>query len=141
MTQRNRGRFVLLYLDLNDFKLVNDQYGHKKGDLVLTTIAHRLREALRDSDMVSRVGGDEFVVILPDPPSDNGMIKVIDKIRQAISQPIDIDQQSNVSVGISIGMSIYPDDGLTADTLLKKADLAMYQDKDERNLEQPDLTP
>ena len=51
MTQRNRGRFVLLYLDLNDFKLVNDQYGHKKGDLVLTTIAHRLREALRDSDI------------------------------------------------------------------------------------------
>lgn len=129
ITQRNRGRFVLMYLDLNDFKPVNDQYGHKKGDLVLTIVAQRLRDVLRDSDMISRIGGDEFVIILPSLPNDDGVNKVVEKIRQTICQPIDIGNRTHVTIGTSIGTSSYPDDGLTADALLHKADQAMYADK------------
>lgn len=130
--QRTRDRFVLFYLDLDKFKPINDHYSHKKGDLVLSVVAERLRQSLRDSDMVSRIGGDEFVVMLPDPPSEQGLDKVEQKIRQAISQPIALDANTEVSIGVSIGKSCYPDDGLTTDALLKKADLDMYRNKKEQ---------
>ncbi|PLX96417.1 MAG: sensor domain-containing diguanylate cyclase [Desulfuromonas sp.] len=129
VARRNRRTLCLLYLDLNNFKPINDLYGHKKGDQVLVTIARRLQDTLRNSDMVSRVGGDEFVVILFAFPGDDGIVKVVDKLRSSLGAPIELGKDGVVTVETSIGVSVCPDDGITAEQLLKAADKAMYEDK------------
>lgn len=122
-----RGGLVLL-IDLDDFKPINDTYGHGVGDEVLRTVAQRLRAAVRLTDTVARLGGDEFVLIIEDgglPPDAQALI---DKLRTAIVQPIH-DQGRTVAVGASIGVARYPDQGTALKVLLTHADLAMYDAK------------
>lgn len=117
----------VLYLDVNGFKAINDNFGHSAGDQILCLIADRLREAVRDTDLVARVGGDEFVVILQDhkPPE---LMVIAERIMSRFESPFALSEQQ-VQVGLSMGISIYPDHGTDLDTLLKKADQAMYRAK------------
>lgn len=126
---KNNNKLVaLLYLDLNDFKLINDTLGHHIGDLVLKTVAQRLQGCLRSSDMVARLGGDEFTVILPGIPRKSDVIRVADKILHTITQNTQIEGHS-ISITTSIGVSVYPLDTQDLNDLIQKADQAMYRAK------------
>jgi diguanylate cyclase (GGDEF)-like protein/PAS domain S-box-containing protein len=126
---KNNNKLVaLLYLDLNDFKLINDTLGHHIGDLVLKTVAQRLQGCLRSSDMVARLGGDEFTVILPGIPRKSDVTRVADKILHTITQNTQIEGHS-ISITTSIGVSVYPLDTQDLNDLIQKADQAMYRAK------------
>ncbi|MGI0489118.1 CHASE2 domain-containing protein [Pantanalinema rosaneae CENA516] len=118
----------LLFLDLDGFKLINDTLGHDVGDLLLKAVAQRLTRSLRGSDTVSRLGGDEFTVILPAIPSAQDAARVAEKILKTLADEFLLEQQI-ISVTSSIGIALYPNDGKDADTLVKEADLAMYRAK------------
>ncbi|NES01867.1 MAG: CHASE2 domain-containing protein [Okeania sp. SIO2F4] len=118
----------LLFLDLNGFKAVNDTLGHAIGDLLLKEVAKRLQGCLRGSDTVSRLGGDEFTVILPGIPGKLGASRVAEKICHTINQPFKL-ENNTLSVGTSIGISLYPLDAEEIDQLINHADSAMYEDK------------
>jgi len=120
----------LLLLDLNGFKEINDTLGHQAGDRVLQWVARRIRTALRDADTVARLGGDEFAVVLPMADM-NGAVLTAQKVLNAIEQPCVVDRQS-LSVRASLGIAVYPGHGLSAETLLQKADIAMYAAKTRR---------
>jgi diguanylate cyclase (GGDEF)-like protein len=126
--QRHHRTFALLYVDLDDFKPVNDQYGHRAGDKVLVEAGRRLRTALRRVDTVARIGGDEFMVILGDTEACEGATRVADKLIDTLRKPIAV-SGGMVTVGASIGISFYPADGATADALIRQADRAMYRAK------------
>ena len=126
--KRNDGRLALLFLDLNNFKQANDTLGHAAGDEVLKVVAHRLVSTVRDADTVSRHGGDEFVILLTEiaQPSDAGLIA--SKLSAALGVPSRIGDQV-LRLTASTGISIYPDDGDEVNTLLQRADSAMYRAK------------
>ncbi|WP_414620529.1 CHASE2 domain-containing protein [Calothrix sp. CCY 0018] len=119
---------ALLFVDLDGFKQVNDSLGHKMGDLLLVTVAQRLSNCLRGSDTVSRLGGDEFTIILRKIPKAEVAAKIADKILRTITEPIALENH-NATVSASIGISIYPDNAENCETLLKQADAAMYRAK------------
>ncbi len=123
-----RNRVGLLYLDLDGFKDVNDNFGHHIGDLLLQEVAHRLSGAVRKTDTVSRQGGDEFLVVLPELHDAEGALGVAEKIRASLETPIVLEGHE-LRVSFSIGAAILPEDGTDFDTLLKHADLAMYAAK------------
>jgi len=125
---RNNHRVALLLIDLDGFKKVNDRHGHAAGDRVLEAVAARLRDIVRDMDTVARMGGDEFVVLLPEIDSAEDAVIVADKIHVAINDPI-ADGSYLHSVGSSIGISIFPDHGDDVEALLHRADHAMYHGK------------
>lgn len=125
---RQARRVAVLFLDLDGFKQVNDRYGHGSGDSVLRRVAERLRACLREGDTISRVGGDEFVVVLENINHGDTVQGVIDKIRSAFAQPFVV-EADRIRVGVSAGVAVYPDDGVEADDLLRRADSAMYADK------------
>jgi len=127
--QHNHQLVALLFLDLDGFKLINDTKGHDIGDLLLQTVAERLKRCLRSSDTVSRLGGDEFTVILPGIPSLPDITKVADKILTTINQPF-ILQGHKIRISTSIGISVYPLNGEDIETLIKNADTAMYAAKE-----------
>lgn len=121
---------VILFLDLDHFKPVNDTYGHLMGDLLLTEIAMRLRKATRESDTVARLGGDEFVVLM-DAEKEQARESVNEAALRIVSQieePFDI-QGTVLTIGVSVGIAIYPQDGETPEDLLQQADRAMYSRK------------
>lgn len=118
----------MLYLDLDRFKNINDTLGHTAGDLLLQEAAHRVAMSIRDVDTVSRIGGDEFVVLLSDVNSPASIGEVAFKILTSLAVPFEI-EQALFNLSCSIGISIYPNDGEDFDSLLKKADLALYQAK------------
>ncbi|MEG5032053.1 CHASE2 domain-containing protein [Microcoleus sp. AT3-D2] len=120
---------ALLFLDLDGFKSINDTLGHNVGDLLLKTVASRLKKCLRGSDTISRLGGDEFTVILPAIPGHEEAAKVAQKICDAIMQPFILEEHT-VSVTTSIGISLYPIDGQEPEILVKNADVAMYRAKE-----------
>jgi diguanylate cyclase (GGDEF)-like protein len=126
--QRNQIKAGITMLDLDHFKGVNDTLGHDVGDLLLKAAAERLRAALRKGDTVARFGGDEFVLILPDPEVIEDAIQVVQKIVDSFRKPFLIDTHQLV-VTTSIGIAIYPNDGTDEGILLKNADIAMYQAK------------
>jgi diguanylate cyclase (GGDEF)-like protein/PAS domain S-box-containing protein len=129
-TARRRGsQAAVLFIDLDNFKTVNDSLGHVAGDQLLKVIAERIPKALRSVDVVSRHGGDEFLVVLPDLSGDDAPVPVAEKLLAAISEPMDLEGQS-ISVSPSIGISVFPRDGVTADALIKNADAAMYLAKE-----------
>jgi diguanylate cyclase (GGDEF)-like protein/PAS domain S-box-containing protein len=130
--QREGGRVAVLMMDLDRFKEVNDSLGHHAGDALLKELGDRLREILRASDTVARLGGDEFGLLLPkhDKPSD--VVSVLEKIKQAIEQPI-ILHDLPLAIEASIGVALFPDDAEDVDGLLQRADVAMYAAK-ENNL-------
>ncbi|MBD2480695.1 CHASE2 domain-containing protein [Planktothrix sp. FACHB-1365] len=119
---------ALLFLDLNDFKDVNDNQGHHIGDLLLKTVANRLKGCLRGSDTVSRLGGDEFTVILPGIPSKSDAARVAQKILDTITQETVLEGH-HLIITTSIGISFYPTDTQDLETLIKLADTAMYRAK------------
>lgn len=124
----NQQLVALLFLDLDGFKQINDTLGHKVGDLLLKAVADRLTRCLRGSDTVSRLGGDEFTVILPAIPTYQDAGRVAEKILITLDKPFQLNEQ-RVTVTTSIGIAIYPNDGDEVDALIKQADLAMYQAK------------
>lgn len=123
-------RFALLFLDLDGFKNVNDSHGHDAGDELLIEIARRLREAVRETDAVVRLGGDEFIVLLRDIDSNESAQRIADEIVRSIAEPVAL-HTATVSVGTSIGISFCPEHGRERETLLKAADEAMYAAKAE----------
>ena len=126
---RAQTRLALLFLDLDGFKLINDTYGHAAGDEVLRLVGDRLSSRLRKADVVARIGGDEFAVVLSDVTNDSDVQVACDQLLQLVTEPYDIDQQ-NYHVTTSIGVAMYPEDGTDVQELLKNADAAMYQAKE-----------
>lgn len=125
---RHGTSLALLYLDLDRFKAINDSYGHHVGDLVLTAAAERLRASSRGADVVARMGGDEFVMVLESAEPRRAASLVSSKILEAFAKVVDADD-SKIQIGTSIGIAIYPDDSTSADDLVKCADTAMYEAK------------
>ncbi len=119
---------AVLFLDLDRFKHINDSLGHPVGDALLETVAQRLKHAVRQSDTVGRLGGDEFLILLEAVEDPRTPAAVINKIEQALAVPLELGGQELV-VTSSIGVSLYPNDGNDAETLIKNADAAMYQAK------------
>ncbi len=124
-------RVALGFLDLNDFKRVNDTWGHDAGDRVLCLTAERLRESLRESDLVSRIGGDEFVLALMHVGDPEILLQLGRKVSKAVEQSISW-EGSVIQVKASLGFAVFPKDGLRFEELLKKADAAMYAAKNEK---------
>ena len=127
--RKNENLMGVIFLDLDRFKKINDSLGHAIGDRLLQLFARRLREVLRDGDIVSRWGGDEFTVLLPEVGSVEDVSKISQRILDNLKQPFELDDQK-LYVKSSMGIAIYPQDGEDASTLLKNADAALYRAKE-----------
>ena len=127
MAQRTQTLLAVMFLDLDHFKNVNDSLGHRVGDLLLIEVAKRLNSVIREEDTISRLGGDEFIVVLQDSDAD-GAAHVAEKILETIAHPCLIAKHELV-ITPSIGIAMYPTDGEDIDTLSKCADVAMYRAK------------
>lgn len=128
MAERNGGQFAVFFLDLDRFKNINDSMGHSFGDQVLVEVASRIGSCLRDVDTLCRLGGDEFVLFLQEADAP-GAEACAQRVLHAMAEPFVLDGM-NFSVGCSIGVALYPDDGKTLDELIQYADTAMYRVKD-----------
>jgi diguanylate cyclase (GGDEF)-like protein len=126
---RNGHDVWIVFVDLDRFKTINDTLGHKAGDVLLNTMAARLKAALRESDTVARLGGDEFVLVLPGFPEGRLSAQTIHRIMQAIAQPIELEGR-DYSLTSSVGVAIYPADASNPLELLEYADMAMYRAKE-----------
>ncbi len=126
--RRNSSMMAVVYLDLDGFKEVNNTLGHSAGDALLKMVAARLVATVRQEDTVARLGGDEFLIVLSQPSSTNGAGKVAAKVIAALSQPYRIEGRT-VSITGSAGIGIYPGHGEDGDTLIKSADVALYEAK------------
>jgi len=127
--KRYESRCAIFYMDLDGFKTINDTYGHNAGDEVLIQTSNRLQKIIRKSDMVARMGGDEFTVIIENYSDTRSLSQLAHKMINAVSEDIRL-QDSSVKVTTSIGISIYPDDALDMESVLKHADNAMYRAKE-----------
>ncbi len=125
VAKRNAQPLALLFVDLDNFKDINDRHGHAAGDEVLKAVAQRLSGCLRQNDQVARWGGDELVMLLTDGVTSEGVVTVVGKIARALSVPLDI-QEVPYQLTASIGISMYPHNGRTSAELIDKADKAMY---------------
>lgn len=126
--RRNARKMVLLFIDLDGFKAVNDHHGHAIGDVVLKETARRLSAAVRESDTLARVGGDEFILLMENVASREDGAHVGEKILMSLNRPFTVGDMV-VSISCSVGISLYPDDGDSVDVLIRKADAAMYKAK------------
>ena len=129
LAQRHQTRVGVAFVDLDRFKFVNDTLGHHMGDLLLQKVAQRLESVMRGSDTLSRLGGDEFTIIMEDFDRSEVLEKLARKLMHALADPIDL-EGNQVAVNCSIGLSQYPEHGDDAELLLKSADIAMYHAKD-----------
>ncbi len=128
--EREGKRLAVLFLDIDQFKKVNDSLGHEAGDALIRNMAVRLRSSLRDFDTVARIGGDEFNILLPLITLPADASKIVVQLMEAVKQPFLIaDHEFRVTV--SIGISMYPEDGANAESLMKNADIALYHAKDQ----------
>lgn len=128
--QRDREKVNLIFLDLDNFKDVNDTQGHDVGDKLLRAVAERLSACMRDSDVLARLGGDEFVVVCPSVTSQESVATVVQRIMAIFSEPFEVEDRQ-IYTSASIGIAVYPDDSLDASTLFRCADTAMYQAKND----------
>lgn len=126
--KRNQNRVALMFIDLDNFKMINDTLGHDYGDLLLIEVAKRLTSVLREEDLVARLGGDEFTVILDDIKDTAYPSIVAQKIIDSLSQPIKLKDELGY-IGASVGIAVYPDDATDKEELIKNADMAMYSAK------------
>lgn len=126
---RAHAKVALLFLDIDHFKTINDSLGHVAGDALLKTAAVRARACVRETDTLSRQGGDEFLIMLTDLPDSDAATPVVEKLLEQFQVPFEI-EGNELTSSVSIGVAIYPDDGDDFDTLLKKADTAMYRAKE-----------
>ncbi len=126
--RRDGEHLALLYLDLDDFKQVNDRFGHQCGDQVLREVGHRIGACLRESDTVARMGGDEFTVLLTNIRGPQSVAVVVAKLRAAISVPLEWDGEM-LTVTTSIGAAVYPEHGVDKEALFRRADAVMYAGK------------
>ena len=129
LIKRNNGKLAVIFLDLDHFKDINDTLGHSIGDLLLIEVANRLQSTLREEDTLSRLGGDEFILILPGTDS-RGAANVSQKLLSIMAQPYHIDSFELTVTG-SVGVALYPNDGTDFEVLSQKADTAMYRAKQE----------
>ena len=123
--KRDGNQFAIMFIDLDGFKAINDNYSHEVGDKVLITVAERLLECIRESDVVARMGGDEFVIILRNIKSKDNVGEIAQKVHLTLKENMYLDQQQ-CNVDSSIGIALYPENGVDPDTLLRNADTAMY---------------
>lgn len=126
--RRMHKKVALFFLDIDGFKQVNDAYGHEVGDKLLKKLGERMGQALRQSDLIARVGGDEFIVVLDDVADTRHLTNIAGKLIEVIGEPVNITDHI-CRVGVSIGISIYPQDGEDIETLISRADKAMYKIK------------
>ena len=129
LADRSASRTALMFLDLDNFKTINDSFGHAVGDLLLQAVASRLMLCIRDSDTVCRQGGDEFLIVLGNVPDSEAITTVTEKILDALRPTFNV-EGNELSTSSSIGIAVFPDDGRDIDTLLKRADTAMYHAKE-----------
>ncbi|MBC3919353.1 ABC transporter substrate-binding protein [Undibacterium sp. CY18W] len=144
LAKRNKTRLALMYIDLDRFKPINDTFGHAVGDVLLQQAAERMKQCLRDSDTVGRIGGDEFVALTLNVSDEQSAGVLAEKIRAALTAPFVIADNTHI-ISASIGIAIYPDHGVTELELAKKADMAMYAAKaggrNQVTLYTPSLSP
>jgi diguanylate cyclase (GGDEF)-like protein/PAS domain S-box-containing protein len=131
LARRDKTRLALMWLDFDNFKPVNDSFGHQVGDLLLQAAAKRMKACLRESDTVGRIGGDEFVVLLPLVKHDEDVFVVAETIRTSLAQAFELPECPDVEISSSIGIAIFPDHGADDAQLMKNADRALYRAKDQ----------
>lgn len=124
--KRHNNRIALLFIDLDEFKQINDNYGHNAGDLLLTAVAARIQQQIRESDCIGRVGGDEFLALLSNIEEVDKAMDLAETICAAVKQPFDIPGFPDLKISTSIGVAIYPDHGSNDMQIIKLADNAMY---------------
>src|SRR3954465_3582258 len=129
LSYRNRKQTAVMFVDLDRFKTVNDSLGHAVGDVLLKEVAQRLVMQLREGDTICRIGGDEFMVVLPEVKRSSHVAQVAQKIIEQLSEPMVIEERE-LTVTPSIGIAVFPDDGRDAETLIRNADAAMYHAKE-----------
>jgi diguanylate cyclase (GGDEF)-like protein/PAS domain S-box-containing protein len=129
LSQRNRKQTAVMFVDLDRFKAINDSLGHAVGDALLKEVTQRLVNQLRVGDTICRIGGDEFVVVLPEVKRSSDVAQVAQKVIEQLSMPVAVDGRELI-VTASIGIAVFPDDGAEAETLIRNADAAMYHAKE-----------
>ena len=129
LADRHQSSVAVCFIDLDGFKAVNDTYGHDAGDIVLKTVAKRLKSTVREHDCVARLGGDEFVVVLTGRNDRDSVVHTMQRCLQAVLVPIVVEDVHTASVGCSIGIAYYEGDHESCDSLLERADEAMYMAK------------
>ena len=127
--RRARTQMAVLAVDLDNFKAVNDQHGHAAGDTVLVTAAQRMKQLLREADVIARFGGDEFVIVLVQVDDAEAAREVARRVVDYLRQPIPLTGGASAHIGASVGIAMCCEDGDTLDALLKKADAALYAAK------------
>ncbi len=127
--KRNKKKLAIMLIDLDHFKNINDAMGHSSGDELLQQVGKRLTKSLRKTDTVARIGGDEFLLLLPDISKMNAVYKLVSKILESLRKPFFVDGHK-IYITASIGISIFPKDGDDPQTLVKRADMAMYKVKE-----------
>ena len=128
LAQRHQTKVTTVLIDLDNFKTINDTFGHDAGDAVLKVVARRLLATVRDSDTVARMSGDEFVMVLVDQPTLRYTLRMLERVRKALVMPVSF-RGSEIPVGASLGVAAYPNDGCSAGELVRAADMAMYRAK------------
>jgi len=128
LAQRHQTLVAAVLIDLDNFKTINDTFGHDAGDAVLKVVARRLQATVRDSDTVSRMSGDEFVMVLVDQPSLRYTLRMVERVRNALVMPVAFGG-NEIAVGASLGVAAFPHDGRTSADLVRAADMAMYRAK------------
>ena len=134
--RRHGWSLAVMFIDLDDFKKINDTHGHAAGDSVLRAVASRLSQSVRDGDTISRHGGDEFLFLFAEVKDRQDLSTVAEKILESIQSPCSVTVDGltiKISVSASVGISIFPEDGSTAEALIHSADKAMYQAKQTKN--------
>ena len=124
-SKRQSKHFAVLFIDLDNFKPVNDRYGHAAGDQVLQQVTERLTQTIRDSDTLSRYGGDEFLVLLPEVAHREDVRAIAEKMGKVLAEVYAIDGHQ-IRLSASIGMAVFPEDGTDVSSLVQQADSAMY---------------
>jgi diguanylate cyclase (GGDEF)-like protein len=125
---RHSQELMILFIDVDHFKDINDNYGHDIGDIILYKVARRLKKHLRANDTIARIGGDEFIILLEDISNEDFLHKFNKRIARLFQRPIKA-KQYRLPITVSVGVSSYPHDGESIDILLKKADIALYRAK------------